>query len=210
LGHEHGPTLLADLGYWAVVVGLLGENAGLPLPGENVLVFAAFLAYKYGHLHFSWILVAGTMAATAGDNLGYWLGRTAGFHSFRKLQHFFHLDDADVTAGEDLIARRGAETIFFARFIFGLRTVAGPLAGVLRMKWKRFAFFNFMGAAAWVSFIVLLGYAFGHGFSTLFDFFEKANIALTVVVTGLGIYFWRRYKRKKQQVDPDRYQLSHG
>jgi len=65
------------------------------------------------------------------------------------------------------------------------------------MEWSRFALFNFLGAATWVSCIVLLGYAFGHEFSSLVDFFEKADIAMMVGITVLGIYFWRRYKKKK-------------
>jgi len=184
-------------GYWAIIVGLLGENAGLPLPGETILIFASFLAFKHEHFHYAWIIVAGIAAATAGDNAGYGIGRTLGRRFLDKWKHIFHVDDQDITAGEHLIKRRGAVTIYLARFIWGLRTLAGPLAGVLRMEWKRFALYNFLGAATWVSLIVLLGYAFGHEFNSLVDFFEKADIAMMVGIAVLGFYFWRRYKKKK-------------
>jgi membrane protein DedA with SNARE-associated domain len=188
---------LLTWGYWAVILGLLGENAGLPLPGETILIFASFLAFKHQHLHYGWIIVAGIAAATVGDNVGYWLGRTLGRRFLSKWKHIFHVDNQDIAAGEHLIKRRGDLTIYIARFIWGLRTIAGPLAGVLRMDWRRFALFNFLGAATWVGFIVLLGYVFGHEFSSLPDFFEKADIAIMVGVAVLGIYFWRRYKKKK-------------
>src|SRR5581483_7553461 len=115
----------------------------------------------------------------------------------REWKHLFHVDDEDIAAGEDLIRRRGALTIFFARYIFGLRTIAGPLAGVLRMDWKRFVFWNALGAASWVSAMVLIGYAFGHAFNSLLDFFEKADLAIMAGIIGFGIYFWRRYKKRK-------------
>ena len=183
-------------GYWAIVVGLLGEDAGLPLPGETILIFASFLAFKHQDFHYLWIIVAGTAAATAGDNIGYWIGRTVG-RRFIKWSHIFGIDDKDMAAGERLIERHGNVTIYFARFIWGLRTLAGPLAGILHMEWRRFALFNFLGAVTWVSFIVLLGYAFGHEFNSLLGFFEKADIAIMVAVAVAGIYFWRRYKKNK-------------
>jgi membrane-associated protein len=185
-------------GYWAIIVGLLGENAGLPLPGETILIFASFLAFKHEHFHYVWIIVAGVAAATAGDNLGYWLGRTLGRRFLDKWKHFFHVDKEDIAAGEQLIRRRGGISIYFARFIWGLRTLAGPLAGVLRMEWRRFALFNFLGAASWVGCIVAIGYAFGHEFGSLLDFFEKADIAMMATIAGLGIYLWRRYKKRKR------------
>jgi len=184
-------------GYWAIIIGLLGENAGLPLPGETILIFASFLAFKHEHFHYVWIIVAGVIAATAGDNAGYWIGRTIGRRFIDKWKHIFHLDKEDIAAGERLIKRRGDLSIYIARFIWGVRTLAGPLAGVLRMEWRRFFLFNFLGASTWVGVIVLLGYAFGHEFDSLVEFFEKADIAMMVGIAVLGFYFWRRYKKKK-------------
>lgn len=125
---------LLTWGYWAVIVGLLGETAGLPLPGETILIFASFLAFKHQHLHYGWIIVAGIAAAAVGDNVGYWLGRTLGRRFLNKWKHIFHVDNQDIAAGEHLIKRRGDLTIYIARFIWGLRTIAGPRAGVLRLQ----------------------------------------------------------------------------
>ncbi|MGH9356062.1 MAG: DedA family protein [Terriglobia bacterium] len=65
---------LLSSGYWAVVVGLLGENAGLRLPGETVLISASYLASKGTSIHIQWITLAGTAAAVLDDNVGYGLG----------------------------------------------------------------------------------------------------------------------------------------
>ncbi len=60
---------LVRWGYWAIVAGLLGENAGLPVPGETVLMFASFLAHKHTRLDLMWVVAVGTAAAITGDNL---------------------------------------------------------------------------------------------------------------------------------------------
>ena len=71
-------ALVVDYGYWAVALALLCENAGLPVPGETTLLLASFLAYSEHKLHLGWIIVIATCAATAGDNLGYWIGVRGG------------------------------------------------------------------------------------------------------------------------------------
>src|SRR5579863_8966262 len=133
-------------GYWAVAAALLLENAGVPVPGETVLLLASFLAYSEHELQLSWIIVVATIAATVGDNLGFALGHYGGRPVLARYQAFFRIQDATVARGEDAFARYGSLTIFFARFVFGLRIIAGPLAGVLRMPWRKFAVFNFLGA----------------------------------------------------------------
>ena len=187
---------LVHYGYWAVLVGLLGEDMGLPLPGETVLMFSAFLAAKTHHLSMVWIIVIGTMAAVMGDNIGFLLGRKFGNTLIRWVKKIFRQDDLDIAAAKDLIKRHGKMTVFFARFIFGLRTVNGPLAGMLGMEWEEFLPFNAMGGAAWVTAMAFIGYAFAGKFNTLLDYFEKASWALAAGLFITGYLIWRRYKKK--------------
>lgn len=186
---------LTHWGYWAVLGALLGENAGLPLPGETTLMFASFLAHKTEALQLVWIVVAGIGAAIIGDNLGFLLGRKLGSRLIRWMKKIFHLDDEDIAAAKDQLRRHGGLTVFFARYIFGLRTITGPLAGVLGMEWKRFLVFNALGAATWVTAVALTGYAFANEFSTLLDYFEKASWAIAAGLFGLGYFLWRRQKK---------------
>lgn len=194
---------LTSWGYWAVLAGLLGESAGLPLPGETVLMFASFLAHKHTKLEIYWVVVAGIGAAILGDNLGYWLGRRFGPTLIHWVKTLFHINDEDIQAARDLIQRHGARTIFFARFIFGLRTIAGPLAGSLGMRWKTFLKFNALGAAVWVSTMALAGFAFANEFESLLGYIEKASWAIAAGLFFFGYWIWRRqkrnYKRRQQR-----------
>ncbi len=186
---------LVHWGYFAVLAALLAEDAGLPVPGETTLMFASFLAHKHTSLHLPWVIVVGIAAAVMGDNIGFLLGRKFGETLIRWMRTVFHLDNTDVGAAKDLIRRRGASTVFFARFIFGLRTVNGPLAGMLGMEWKKFVIFNALGAAAWVSTIAFAGYMFANEFQTLVEYFEYAGWAMAAGLFTLGYVLWRRHKK---------------
>lgn len=186
---------LVHWGYLALIVGVFGEDAGLPLPGETVLMLAAFLAHKTHQLSLPLLIVIGIAAAVMGDNLGFWAGRKLGPRVLRWVLAKFNMED-DLTAAKDQIRRHGAATVFWARFVFGLRTVAGPVAGALGMEWKKFLLANALGAAAWVTAIAMVGYAFAHEFNSLLDMFEKASWALAAAVAGVGYLLWRRAKKQ--------------
>lgn len=186
---------LAQYGYWAVAVTLLLENTGLPLPGETVLLLASFLAYSEHSLRLPWIIAVGIVAATVGDNLGYILGHRGGRPLLERYQNIFRIRREVLARGERMFARYGAVTVFFARFVFGLRIVAGPMAGVLRMPWRRFVLFNVLGAALWVSVISGAGYLFGRHWTQLLRNLQRFNIAIAIVAVVVAAWLWWRNRR---------------
>ena len=188
---------LAHYGYWAVATTLLLENAGAPVPGETVLLLASFLAYSERDLQLFWIIVIGTLAATVGDNLGYAIGQYGGRRLLERYRHSFFISDAAVERGETLFAWYGAVTILFARFVFGMRVIAGPMAGVLRMPWKTFAVFNLLGAAMWVTVIASVGYVFGSRWGSLMHFMKRFDVVLGAVFIFVVAVLWWRSRRRE-------------
>jgi membrane-associated protein len=193
---DHLRWFFAEFGYWAVFLILLMENAGIPLPGETTLLFASFLAFSEHKLQLPYIILFGVFACTLGDNVGYWIGHRGGRPFLLRHQKFFHVSDAVIVRGENLFARYGSVTIFFARFIFGLRIIAGPLAGVLRMPWRSFFLFNFLGAIVWVSVIACVGYFFGQQWEALSRALGRVEIALVITAVLAGFLIWRRFVRR--------------
>jgi membrane protein DedA with SNARE-associated domain len=180
-------------GYWAVAAALLIENAGVPVPGETVLLMASFLAYSEHDLRLGWIIVVATVAATLGDNLGFALGHYGGRPLLARYQAAFRIQDQTMARGESLFERYGAITIFFSRFIFGIRIIAGPMAGVLRMSWKKFAVFNLLGAGLWVTVISGAGYFFGQHWGRLVRAVQRFDIAVAIVaLLVVGFIVWRK------------------
>lgn len=188
-------TFIADYGYWAVALALLLENAGIPVPGETTLLLASFLAHSEQKLHLGWIIVVGTCAATIGDNLGYIIGRRGGRPLFERYQKSLRIPAQSLERGERLFAQYGAATVFFARFIFGLRVFAGPLAGVLRMPWKAFALYNLFGAVVWVTVIASAGYLFGRHWNMLEDAIKRFDVAIVAVAVAVCLIYWWRKRR---------------
>ena len=186
---------VAVYGYWAVGAALLLENAGMPAPGETILLLASFLAYSQHELDLGWIIVVATMAATLGDNLGFALGYYGGRPLLGRYQSIFRVRASSLEQGERLFARYGALTVFLARFIFGMRIVAGPLAGVLRMPWRRFLVFNFLGAAVWVTAISGAGYLFGQHWHRLERAIKRLDIAAIIFVLVVVVWLWWRTRR---------------
>jgi membrane protein DedA with SNARE-associated domain len=184
-------------GYWAVGTTLLAENAGVPLPGETILLLASFLAYSEHDLRLPWIILVATIAATLGDNLGFALGYYGGRPLLVRYQSLFKIQNRTIERGEKLFARYGAVTIFFARFVFGMRIIAGPLAGVLRMPWRKFMVFNFLGAALWVTVISTAGYLFGQRWERLAQDVKRFDISVAILLFLAAIFLWWRSRREK-------------
>ncbi|HYX70089.1 MAG TPA: DedA family protein [Terriglobales bacterium] len=184
-------------GYWTVAIALLLENAGLPVPGETILLFASFLAYSQRHLHLPYIILVGIFAATLGDNIGYWIGYRGGRRMLERYQHIFHIRQKTLERGERLFAKYGSHTIFFARFIVGMRIIAGPLAGVLRMPWRSFALFNFLGATLWVTTISLIGYFFGSEWHDLLRIMKRVNVGIFIAAAVVAVFLYWRYRRRR-------------
>ena len=201
MGHIFGVLreYLVHYGYWTVAVVLLLENAGVPVPGETILLAAAFLAHSQHQLRLSYLILVATCAATFGDNLGYAIGHYGGRRVLNRYREFFHISPEHVARGERLFARYGAPTILFARFVFGMRVIAGPLAGVLRMHWKKFAVFNAIGAALWVSAITTLGYIAGHHRGRVVRLLRGADYAILAVIVAGALYLWWRHRKSQRE-----------
>src|SRR2546430_9740600 len=154
-------SLLAHYGYGAVAGALLLENAGLPVPGETVVLLASFLAYSEHHLRLPYIILIGICAATVGDNLGFAIGVYGGRPLLERYRKTLRIRPGTIARGEDLFQRYGAATIFVARFITGMRVIAGPFAGVLRMDWREFAVLIFLALPCGVRSSQALEFSFG-------------------------------------------------
>ena len=183
-----------------MVATLLLENAGLPLPGETALLLSSFLAYSERDLRLGWIVVVGTLASAMGCSLGYALGYYGGRRLLDGVQRVFQVKRASITRGEKLFEDYGSITILFSRFVFGMRVLAGPIAGTLRMPWKQFAVFNVLGAVLWVSVVSCIGYFFSSRWNLLVSFMKRFDQALVAVfVLAVVAFWWRSWRLRRSQ-----------
>jgi membrane protein DedA with SNARE-associated domain len=193
-------SALVHYGYWAVVATLLLENAGLPLPGETALLLSSFLAYSERDLRLGWIVVAGTIASATGSSFGYALGCYGGRPLLERAQFAFQIKNTSIARAEKLFESYGEVTILFSRFVFGMRVLAGPMAGMLRMSWKEFAIFNILGAVLWVGVVSCIGYFFSSRWNLLVSFMKRFDQALVAAfVLTVFVFWWRSRRLRRNQ-----------
>jgi membrane protein DedA with SNARE-associated domain len=145
-----------------LVVGV--ESMGVPLPGEVVLVSAALLSSRQElDVSPAGVAAAAAVGAILGDSVGFAAGRRFGDRLFTVLGRRFprQLSAAHVAWAEHVFTRYGVLAVFFGRFIALLRIFAGPLAGALRMPYRRFLLANVLGALVWAGGTTAAVYALG-------------------------------------------------
>lgn len=161
------PFILETYGYFAIFLIIAVESMGIPLPGETILVTAAIYAGVTGHLLIIGIIISAILGAILGDNLGYLLGRTGGFMLARRFGKYIKLSESKLKVGQYLFKNHGWQIVFFGRFIAFFRTWAAFLAGVNKMEWKSFLFYNTMGGILWATYYGSFAYLLGQQFNTL-------------------------------------------
>ncbi|HET8579118.1 MAG TPA: DedA family protein [Methylomirabilota bacterium] len=156
------PNLIGLWGYPAIFLVVVLGNAGLPVPEETILGVAGYMVWK-GHLSLWIVLVVGVVSAVVGDNIGYWVGRRWGKARMTRYAHWALGHPERLDSMRAFVARRGPLAVFLARFIPGVRFMAGPLAGSLGLHFGPFFVANVLGAMIYVPVAVGLGYAVGYG-----------------------------------------------
>lgn len=193
-------VFFARYGYGAIFFGVMLENAGLPVPGETVLLFAGFLAYQGGIDLWRAILTA-VVAASLGDSMGYCLGRFAGTPFVEKYVRRFKILSGQFDLAQARFQKHGHWAVFVGRFITGLRVFAGPLAGMFRMAYLRFLIFNFSGALIWASTVGSVGFLFGSSWESLVALIEKFH-RMSLVALGMAVlvggFLYIQHRRGKR------------
>jgi membrane protein DedA with SNARE-associated domain len=155
-----GAALLPDVGrygYAALAAGVLLENAGVPVPGETMLLAAASLASR-GRLSIVLVAVVAAGAAVVGDNIGFAIGRAGGRPLLERFGRWILVPPERLDAVDRFFDRRGPVAVVAARFVPALRVVGALGAGASRMPWRSFLAFNAVGAVAWATVVSALGY----------------------------------------------------
>lgn len=178
-------------GYFAVFFGIMLENAGIPVPGETIIVVASVFAGQK-ILRVELVYLAVVCGAIIGDNIGYWIGVKGGRPLLLRLAKLGHVTEEQLAATEAQFRRHSDWAVFFGRFIALLRIFAGPLAGMIHMSWPRFFFFNAAGALIWAAVVVGIAFKLGeHAHKLLHSMGLTALAGVVLLVAWLVFKVWR-------------------
>jgi membrane protein DedA with SNARE-associated domain len=185
-------------GYWAVFFGVMLENAGVPVPGETILLIAGYFA-STGEFNIALVMVIAATGAIIGDNIGFAIGHHYGRNVLLRVGRFFFLTPKRLEHMESYFKRHGAKTILVARFITGLRVFAALLAGASKMPWRLFFIYNVAGAILWSVVITTLGYLFGQSLPLLIKWVGRSGTIILIAAIVIGIVAWRVQKHRKSK-----------
>jgi membrane protein DedA with SNARE-associated domain len=188
--------IVASYGYAAVFIVVMLESAGVPLPGETILVSAAVYAGSRHSLDIRYVIASAAGAAILGDNIGFWIGREFGTLLLSRWGYLAGLDERRRKLGQYLFLRHGGKIVFFGRFIALLRAFAALLAGANGLSPLRFLIFNAAGGIVWATVFGVGGYVVGEGIRRIAGPFGWAVFIAAIV---FAVLIWRYYKKHEER-----------
>lgn len=203
---EHG-------GLWMIIFIVFAETglfAGFFLPGDALLFVAGIYSDRiitaalfpsnneWVDLGILWTLI--TIAGILGNFVGYWFGRKSGPYLYERKDSFF-FKKKHLLKAHDFYEKNGGSAIVIARFIPFVRTFAPIVAGIVKMDWKKFTYYNILGCMLWVGSMLLAGHFLQKFIEDQFQFDLKEHIDLIVIgiviITTLPV-IWKLFISKKK------------
>jgi len=191
------PALIQWAGYVGLTAIIFIETGlffGFFLPGDSLLVTAGLLASQGFSLDVYLLGALLNVAAIAGDNTNYWIGRYMGPRVFTRDESLF-FRRRHVERAHDFYLRHGAKTIVLARFMPIIRTFAPLVAGVARMSYRTFLTYSVLGGTVWIWSMLFIGYFLGRYIPGVDQHIETVIVIVVFVSILPGIIGWFRARR---------------
>src|SRR3954471_19669182 len=190
-------SVARDVGY-PVLFGLVAiETMGIPVPGETAIFTAGILASR-DELQIEVVIAVAALAAIVGDNIGFMIGRRLGRRVLLAPGPFERHRRRVIEVGEPFFDRHGPKAVFLGRWIAGLRITSAWLAGVNRMSWPTFLFWNALGGICWAASVSLVAYYLGRGAERVFN---AAGLGGAGVVVAGGLIVWLMVRGRERAAD---------
>lgn len=186
------------IGLFLIVFAESGLFIGFFLPGDSLLFTAGFLASQ-DYLHIVPLIILTFSAAVLGDNFGYAFGRKVGPAIFKREDSLLFHKDHLVRASE-YYKKYGGKTIILARFMPIVRTFAPIVAGVGKMKYSDFFFYNFIGGLVWGIGMPLAGYFLGSAIPDIDQYLIPIILGIVFVSVIPPAWHFLKENHHRQQV----------
>jgi membrane protein DedA with SNARE-associated domain len=203
---RRSPMMLAFLeisartAYVALFALVAAESSGAPVPGETALITAGVLA-SHGDVKIELVIAIAATASIIGDNIGYAIGRTGGRRLLQRPGFLEHHRRRVLEHGEPFFAKHGAKAVFLGRWVAGLRIASAWLAGMNKMSWPTFLFWNALGGIVWAAGVGFAVYALGDVAEKIISVAGPVAAGLTVAAI-IAFVVWRRQVGKQYRARP--------
>jgi membrane protein DedA with SNARE-associated domain len=185
-------------GYLGIFKCVFVGNLGVPVPEETVMLIAGFLAGR-GTLDLKLVYLVCVFSAVSGDCSGFLIGRRGGQRIIARLATRFSTIRQRYERLQLFFHTHGSKAVFMARFIAGVRFMAGPMAGAAGMPFFRFLGWNVLGAIVWCTTVVTIGYLVGDELYRVTEMAHHAQRWIALAALLLCFLFWFFWWRDKSQ-----------
>jgi len=189
---------LSDHSYSLLIIWVFAEQLGFPLPSIPILLAAGALAGT-GRLSLWTSLICVVFAAVAADLIWYQLGRRKGKKVLRFLCKISLEPDSCVRRTAGIYEKQGVRSLLFAKFVPGLNTVSTPLAGITKMRLRRFLLFDTIGTLIWAALFQGVGYLFSGEIERVAEriTFLGGGFVFLLAATAAGYILYKYAARQK-------------
>jgi len=201
-------TIILSVGYPLVFLLIMGESTGVPMPGETTVLIAAGAAGTGNHFNIWLVFLFAAAGAITGGMIGYWIGRRGGRKIFDRLLKKKWLKKDHLEKAEQFFARHGGKAVFFGRSVSYLRVLTALMAGVSRMRYPKFLFYNALGGIVWAGAMSFIGYTFGQHLDLVEKAIRQFGRGLLVAAVIAIIFYFIADKLGWTQVISSRFSKS--
>src|SRR5579863_1188029 len=189
---------VARHGYMLIFAWVFVEQAGLPMPSAPLLLAAGAVSGMH-HMNLGAAMALAVAGSLASDSMWYEIGRRKGVRVLQFLCRISLEPDSCVRRSQVSFGRNGPRVLLGAKFVPGLSAMAAPLAGIIRMGWRKFLLFDTLGVLAWVSAFMITGYAFSGDLERVAARAAYLGEWLGVLLLAafVGYILWKFYNRQK-------------
>jgi membrane protein DedA with SNARE-associated domain len=169
-------------GYLVILLITVLETSaflGMFVPGDTVVVLSGLLASR-GVLKFPLVVAVAALGAIVGDNIGYFIGWKFGLPFLAKYGRRFYIKEQHLQRASTFFKKHGGKAVVLGRFAIYIRTLVPVVAGISRMNYGIFLFYNIVGGILWAAASAAVGFFFGNSWD---------RISRALGVTGAVIFF---------------------
>jgi membrane-associated protein len=185
-----------------IIFAETGLFFGFFLPGDSLLFIAGILCESQFEMSVWVLVVMLVVAATAGTTVGYGFGRWAERYLKNRRENFFY-KKRYLDMAQEFYQKYGMMAFVLGRFLPVVRTFVPILAGMVRIAFGRFFFFNLVGASVWIVVMVLAGHLLGKRFPTIVDHLELIVAGMILITTIPLVVSWLRQRNMAEKQNSD-------
>jgi membrane protein DedA with SNARE-associated domain len=180
-------SVIEQLGYAGVFVGMTLESCGLPIPSEVIMPFAGYVVWE-GGLTLIGITLAGTLGCLAGSLIAYYIGLWGGRPLLERYGKYVLIRKRELDLADKWFDKYGDRAVFVSRLLPVVRTYISFPAGIVNMDVKKFSLYTVLGSLLWCFGLAYIGVLLGPHWVDIEGLFRYLDIAVILGIIALVAY----------------------